>query len=120
MRSERNGTSTPYNTLGCRSRRPRAAAALRVARPVGRAPATAGTLGETSPTVGPPEDGCWILIPETRIGMPTHSPLHLHTPHQQIAFGRLSELGRPVPLYRRRRGGPTRAPECCSGRSIPH
>jgi len=32
------------NTLGCRSRRPVAAAALRGTRPVGRAPATAGTL----------------------------------------------------------------------------
>ena len=40
------------NKLGCRSRRPKAAAALRVTRPVGRAPATAGTLCERSFRLG--------------------------------------------------------------------
>jgi len=37
---------TTHNKLGCHSRRPAAAAALRGTRPVGRAPATAETLSE--------------------------------------------------------------------------
>ena len=38
---------TTHNKLGCHSRRPAAAAALRGTRPVGRAPATAETLSVT-------------------------------------------------------------------------